>query len=139
MRRYVPVWQSAGISKDRYIELLHYCRQYPEWLSEANSMLGTHAVNLDGMPHGTGVSDPVAAVAEKRSGLLYDIQLVEKCAAGAGEGWYTAVMQNVCMGKKYYEIDPILMPTSNRNAFFAARKKFFILLDRMKRREGQAG
>lgn len=31
--RYTPCWKQIGISQERYFELLHFCRQYPEWLS----------------------------------------------------------------------------------------------------------
>ena len=129
MRQYVPQWQSIGIDRDRYLELLHYCRQYPKWKAEAASLLGTHGVRLDGMPHGSGVSDPVALAAERRMKVTADIDLVESCAAQVGGGWYTALIQHVCLRKRYLDIDPVLMPTSNRNAFFIAKKAFFSILN----------
>ena len=62
----MPCWKQIGISQDRYRELLHFCRQYPEWKTEANSLLGIRAIKMDGQPHGSGKSDPVAMAAEKR-------------------------------------------------------------------------
>ena len=49
--RYLPCWKQIGISQDRYTELLHFCRQYPEWKAEANSLLGIRAIKMDGLPH----------------------------------------------------------------------------------------
>ena len=46
-----------------------------------------------------------------------------------GGGWETALLASCCDGKKYEQIDPETMPTSNRNAFFAARREFFSRLD----------
>lgn len=130
--RYLPCWQQIGISKDRYQELLHYCRQYPEWKTEANSLLGIKAVKMDGQPHGNGKSDPVAMAAERRDRLLNKIQLVDDCAREIGGGeWYAAIIQNVCIGRPYEQMDRALMPTSEKNAFFKIRRMFFDLLNKM--------
>ena len=130
--RYLPCWQQIGISKDRYQELLHYCRQYPEWKTEANSLLGIKAVKMDGQPHGSGKSDPVAMAAERRDRLLNKIQLVDDCAREIGGGeWYAAIIQNVCIGRPYEQMDRALMPTSEKNAFFKSRRMFFDLLNKM--------
>lgn len=129
MRRYIPTWDVIGIKKDRYLELLHFARQYPEWRTEAASLIGTHGVKLDGMPHGTGVGDPVASVAERRAGLLEKIGIVDRCARSVKDGeWYAALIQNVCMGKPFSAIDQTIIPTANRTAFFKARKEFFLAL-----------
>ena len=72
--RYQPCWKQIGISVERYRELLHFCRQYPEWKTEANSLLGIRAIKMDGQPHGNGVSDPVAMAAEKREKLMTKIE-----------------------------------------------------------------
>lgn len=130
--RYLPCWQQIGISKDRYQELLHYCRQYPEWKTEANSLLGIKAVKMDGQPHGSGKSDPVAMAAERRDRLLNKIQLVDDCAREIGGGeWYAAIIQNVCIGRPYEQMDRAMMPTSEKNKFFKIRRMFFGLLNKM--------
>ena len=131
--RYLPCWKQIGISKDRYIELLHFCRQYPEWKAEANSLLGIRAIKMDGLPHGSGKSDPVAMAAEKRERLMVKIGLIDECARAIGAGeWYAAIIQNVCIGKSYTQMDRALMPTSDRNAFFKQRRDFFDMLDKKK-------
>ena len=130
--RYLPCWQQIGISKDRYQELLHYCRQYPEWKTEANSLLGIRAVKMDGQPHGNNKSDPVAMAAERRYRLMEKIKLVDDCAREIGGGeWYAAIIQNVCIGRPYEQMDRALMPTSEKNAFFKIRRMFFDLLNKM--------
>lgn len=136
MRRYIPCWDSIGIKKDRYLELLHFCRQYPEWKTEAASLVGTHGQKFDAMPHGSSVGDPVASAAERRAGLLAKAELVERCARAVQDGaWFAALIQNVCMGRSYATIDPILFPTSHRNDFYRARKQFFLVLDSTKGRD----
>ena len=131
--RYLPCWKQIGISASRYSELLHYCRQYPEWKTEANSLLGIRAVKADGLSHGNGKSDPVAAAAEKREKLLEKIAIVDECAKAIDGGdWYASIIQNVCIGRSYEQMDRALMPTSNKNAYFRKRAEFFRLLNEKK-------
>lgn len=129
--RYVPCWKTLGIPKDRYLELLHFCRQYPEWKREASSLLGVRGMKTDGQPRGTGKSDPVAIAAERRERLMEKIAIVDGCAREvAGGEWYAAIIQNVCIGRPYAQIDRALMPTSFKNEFFARRRDFFELLNK---------
>ena len=131
--RYLPCWKQIGISQDRYRELLHFCRQYPEWKTEANSLLGIRAIKADGQPHGTGKSDPVAMAAERREKLIEKISIVDECARMIEDGgWYAAIIQNVCIGKSYTQMDRALMPTSDANAFFKKRREFFEALNKRK-------
>ena len=131
--RYLPCWKVIGISQDRYRELLHFCRQYPEWKTEANSLVGIRAIKADGMPHGSGKSDPVAMAAEKREKLMEKIAIVDNCAKAVdGGAWYASIIQNVCIGKAYEQMDRALMPTSDKNAYFKKRREFFELLDKAK-------
>lgn len=130
MKHYIPRWENVGITKERYLELLHFCRQYPEWKTEAASLTGPKGISIDGMPHGSSVGDPVAAAAERRAGLIAKVQLVDDCAAAVGEGrWYTALIQNICMGRPYVLLDSAILPSSDRNSFFNVRKLFFIALN----------
>ena len=129
--RYWPCWKQIGITQERYRELYYFCRQYPTWKTEANSLLGIRAIKMDGQPHGTGKSDPVAMAAERRDKLLAKIKIIDDCAKDVGNGeWYAALIQNVCIGKSYEQLDKALMPTSFRQEFFSKRRTFFELLDK---------
>ena len=131
--RYLPCWKQIGISQDRYQELLHFCRQYPEWKTEANSLLGIRAIKMDGQPHGSGKSDPVAMAAEKREKLIEKIGIVDTCARAVDDGaWYASIIQNVCIGRSYEQMDRALMPTSDRIAYFKKRREFFEILNKAK-------
>lgn len=131
MRNYQPDYTDFGISRDRYRELLAFCRQYQEWKAEAGSLLGVGAQRYSSMPHGTDVSDPVFRVVLRRENLLAKIQLVEDVAQAVDNGrWRAALIQNICMGKALKFIDPAILPTSRRNAFYQQRRAFFDLLNR---------
>lgn len=131
MRTYNPDYTDFGISRDRYRELLAFCRQYQEWQAEARSLLGVSAQSYEQMPHGNEVGDPVYKVMLKREKLLAKIGVVEEVADEVDGGrWRAALIQNVCMGRALKFIDPAILPTSRRNNFFQQRRAFFILLDK---------
>lgn len=131
--RYLPCWKQIGISQDRYQELLHFCRQYPEWKLEASRLIGIRAIKADGLPHSNVKSDPVAAVAERREKLIEKISIVDECALAIdGGAWYASIIQNVCIGRSYEQMDRALMPTSDKNAYFKKRREFFDLLNKKK-------
>ena len=130
MRRYVPNWEQYGIDRERYLELLHMCRQYPLWKQKLSDLIGIQAIKMDSQPHGSGTGDPVAALAEKRDRFTKKVDLIESCAQSVGDGsWARALILNICYGQGYSLIDPVIMPTANRNAFFNGRKEFFIILN----------
>lgn len=133
MRNYQPHYAKYGLSAARYNELRAYCLQYPLWQAEAKSLLGVGAQKYSSMPRGSGVSDPVARAAERRERLMEKINMVENVARTIEGGkWYTALIQNCCMGRGLTMIDPTILPTSNRNAFYVARRAFYLVLDEVK-------
>ena len=99
-------------------------------------MLGIRAIKMDGLPTGTGKSDPVAMATEKREALLSKIAIVDECARSVGHGeWYTALIEIICNKQSYTVISQtkdFILPSYNRNAFYKARTKFFELLNKKK-------
>lgn len=88
-----------SIGKWRMKELRAICRQYPQ------------------MQRGTPAQRDRA-------------RKIELCAKQAQRGaWKDALLANCCTGVKYEQLDECKVPTSNRNAFFAARREFFSRLD----------
>lgn len=131
VRTYQPDYTDFGISRDRYRQLLYYCRQYREWMAEASSLLGVGAQQYSVMPHGSEVGDPVARAVMRREQLVAKCARVERVADCVDGGrWRAALIQNICMGKALHFIDPAILPTSNRNDYYKARREFFILLNR---------
>lgn len=129
----MPHYQRYGLSAQRYNELRAFCLQYPLWKAEAESLLGVGGQKLNGMPHGSGVGDPVARAAERREKLIEKISLVESVARSVDDGrWYTALIQNCCLGRGLLMIDPAILPTSNRNAYYVARRTFYLALNELK-------
>lgn len=129
MRTYRPDWTEYGISRQRYNELRAYCMQYPEWKSEASSLASIGAQNYGERVQSSDNTSTVARAVERREHLMAKILTVEQTAMAIDQGkWYAALIQNVCMGKPLSCIDVLVLPTSNRNAYYAARRRFYIAL-----------
>lgn len=145
-----------GISRFAYQELKAFCRQYPEKKAEAAALLGIrstdHVVEYtvgEGkkrqtlwtvLPRGNSTSNPVEDTIMKRLRLLEDCDMIDRVAADTdGGNWAEALILNCCYGKGYELIDPAILPTSRRNAFFQARREFFWRLncERILRRRGE--
>lgn len=59
---------------------------------------------------------------------------IEKAARETqGGSWYKALMDNCCRGVRYEHLDTAVLRSSNRNAYFAARREFFSRLDDLTR------
>ena len=120
-----------GIDKWRYDELKARCRQYPGKRLEADTLLCVSSPSMSGMPHSGAISDPTSRAAEKRSKLLAWCEPIEYAASRAGGGaWYEALIRNCCRGVGYENLPPDVLPNSNRNEYFQARREFFWLLDK---------
>lgn len=142
MREYRPKLQEMGISKWAYEELRAFCRQYPEKKAQAAALLGIrggsrvqeakdergHEIGVV-MPPTIRISSPTAEAAIKRVMLLKDCDMIDSVARMVDDGqWERALILNCCYGVGYDFIDPAILPTSGRNAYFAARREFFFRL-----------
>lgn len=124
---------SHVISRFAYAELRAFCRQYGEKKSIAAALAGVSSPALTGMPHAPAVSDPVTRAVERREKLLRDCNMIERAASIPSEGaWYHALILNCCHGIGYLYIEPAVLPTSNRNDFFRARREFFWALHQLR-------
>ena len=129
MRTYRPDYVLCGISKYRYDELKAFCRQYGDKKTEAEALLSIGSPKLSGMPHASGVGDPVSRAVKRRERLLSDCEIIEHCAKGVDNGrFYTAIIRNACLGTAYKFLFDVL-PTNNRSAFYDARRAFYIRLN----------
>ena len=131
MREYRINMTPWGIDRDRYDELKARCRQYPTKKMQAQGLLGVSSPSLYGMPHGSGVSDSVSRTADKRERLLQWCEPIEYAASRAAGGrYFQALIKHCCYRVGFEYLDPTMLPSSNRNAFFNARREFFWLLDK---------
>ena len=142
MRDYRLRMQEMGISEWAYVELKAFCRQYPEKKAQAAALLGIrgcdriqmakdergHEIGVV-MPVAVRISSPTADAALKRIKLLEDCDLIDRVARSVGDGeWERALILHTCYAVALECIDKTILPTSNRNAFFRAKREFFYRL-----------
>lgn len=121
------------ISREAYLELKWYCRQYRQKKHIASAQLGPRAQALTGMPAGGSGSDPVAAAVIRREAAMRDVTMIERAARDvAGGAWYHSLISSCCDAVPYNHLDKLKMPSSSREAFFAARREFFWRLHRLR-------
>lgn len=132
-----------GISFDEYKELYHFCQQYRQKKAEAEALLtlriSTPPPATDGqgqaefMPHGSGgVSDPVAAAAEKREHLLRDVAMIERAARRAGGDLAPYLLRAVTTRDGVIKILAQGCPCS-KSQFYRMRRQFFSILSDLKK------
>lgn len=122
-----------GISCKRYNELMWYCRQYPDWVSELNNMAVIKSQNVTGMPNGSGkTSNQTEELAIKRQELFNKCELIEQTAIEADGDLYQYIIKNVCYDKPVDYLITHGMPCS-APSFYDKRRYFFYLLDKNKK------
>lgn len=97
-----------GLSKWEYKETAAYCRQYPDMLRR--SRIGSQTDQLEAQAE---LAPILTAAAETRAGRELD-----------GE-WQRALIATCCEGLSPEKLDGTAKPTSNRNAYYEARREFF--------------
>ena len=122
------------IPKHRYYELLHFCRQYTDFLSEKEEILATCV-----RPHVTPdkVKDVVTFVealpTEKWAMKLADvddkIQLIEQTAVDTDKELSGYILMGVTGGLNYETMDMRYHIPCSRNTYYDRFRKFFWLLD----------
>lgn len=118
-----------GIDKWEYQELRALCRQYDRKRLELESLLSISSPQMGGTPRGGGTGKPVERAALRRQKLLEDVRIIEESAREtAGGKWRAALIESCCRGVGYDHLQPSLLPSSNRSAFFKARREFFYRL-----------
>lgn len=122
--------QKYGISKERYLELKYFCRQYHEFLDKIQYGLIKSTIN-DGMPKGgINTSSPVEQQAIDNNQLIDAINLIDDTvnATVDDEKMRKCILQAVTLGTSY---ERMKVPCGRRQ-FYELRRKFFYLLAQKK-------
>lgn len=125
------------INKHRYYELMHFCRQYPDWQKQLRDLDGMPPVSPAGQERIRGgyTPDPTAAYAEARQYLADRINLVRNAAYEACDHqfWYTFLVEAVTENISYDKLEAGagIMPVS-RDKWYIVYRRFFWTLDKMR-------
>lgn len=114
-----------GISKFAYRELSNFCLQYEDKKNKISDLHNPYnSPQITGMPHASGISNPVEQAALKAEQLSRDVELIKRTVEETDIGIAEAILKNVTQGIQY---DYMEVPCGRRQ-FYTKRRKFFYLL-----------
>lgn len=118
-----PYW----LPKHTYISVVHFCYGYPEYKRRYDELCQTYkGINTDGMPHGNGISDPVAQAVEQREKLSKKIEMIENTADEVGGDLASYLKRGVTDEKATYNyLHEILRMPCGRETYYLLRRKFY--------------
>ena len=116
------------LSKHRYLELKHFCLQYPEWKDAINNFNWYGKIS-DG--RSTDISDRTGNTAVKVEVIKQKMAMIEQSAIKADSDIYTWIMKSVCYGVSYDYLKADGVPCS-REYFYTRYRKFFWILDKVR-------
>lgn len=112
------------IDKDRYNELLYFCKQYQSRQEEIKHLRGLKSVSMDGMPKGNTTGNPTESSAMKINKLEEENTLIEQAAAEADRSIGQYIVKNVTIGIKFEYMNA----PCGREYFYKKRRQFFKIL-----------
>lgn len=130
IRPEVSIKNDFHIGKERYYELLHFCRQYREW--ERNKQIlysKTLQANQFKEVKTENQESHVEKMAIEIKHYSDKIDLVNYCCAAIGEDMSNYIFKAVVDDVSYNKLRADGMPAS-KNLFYDRYRKFFWLLDK---------
>jgi len=119
------------LPEHRFLELKHFCLQYPEWKArylEFDSMVRYGGGEI----RSSDVPDPVAYAAEKREKYLKLMELVEQTAIAADADLYQYIINAVAYGISFVTLQTKYEIPCGKDLFYDRYRKFFWLLDKVR-------
>ena len=113
------------LPKHRFLELKHFCMQYPEWKKMYNLCDFTQSAAVTGLPKTAGVSDRVGDEAIKKLYYADRMKLLEQSAMKADPDLVEYIIAAVTNGLSYPMLQRQMMIPCCRELYYAAYHKFF--------------
>ena len=120
------------LSKDRYLELQHFCRQYPEW-NKRISEIGMIKSKPVSMRYDANQPKPVEIVTELRHQYLVKINMVETAVMEASDTYWSYILQSVTEGKSYASLTMNYGLDCPRDKYYILLRKFYWILDKLRK------
>lgn len=120
------------ISKHRFLELYHFCMQYPEWKEELKYITDTvKSIQITDMPTSHNYKDQTAELAERRARLSKKCEIIEQTAIEADAELYPWILEGVTQEYVTYRY----LKTSKhipcgKDMYYNRRRKFYYLLSK---------
>lgn len=122
------------ISKHRYLELKHFCLQYPEWVDELRDLDGLverGGSEIQGDPQS---SDPTANTAIRRLELQKNIELIKRAVQETDGSLFYWLFLAVTEERSYTYLHEVKGIPCSRDTFYKRYREFFYVLSQKKKR-----
>ena len=122
------------VEKNRRLELLYFCRQYPIWHKALAAITGLQQrpADLEIFAKTGQCSDPTAKATIAREKYHRLINMVEEAAFKAGEDLADYLIRGVCYNISYEELDAIYGIPICRCEYYKLYSKFFWELNKLR-------
>lgn len=120
------------ISKHRYLELKHFCLQYPEWmeaLKEIDGMVKSGGGEIKSDPQ---ASDPTADAAIRRTQLQKNIDLIERTIRETDSSLFYWLFLAVTEERSYTYLKEVKGIPCCREVFYKKYREFFYAISQKK-------
>lgn len=121
------------LEQHRYLELVHYCLQYPEWKKKRRELIEANGHPLyleDPVVHDTGRSTEDLAI--RIDELTRAIDLVECAAKAADQDLWRFLLCAVTKDVKYPVLRDLHGLPCCKNVWYRTYRKFYWILSQMK-------
>lgn len=120
------------ISTEKKLELIHFCRQYPEWRAEYNALVHSaegRSMAFDVVKVLRGASPrPTEGIMLQAVKLCEKMDLVELSAFNANPKIVRYIRQGAVEGKSYDQMNAINPLPVSRAEYYKSLRKFYWLL-----------
>ncbi len=116
------------ISKHRYLELKHFCLQYPEWIEELKEIDGIVGHGDNEIKGDRQASDPTADAAIRRLMLQKNIDLIKRAVQETDSSLFYWLFLAVTEERSYTYLREVKGIPCCREVFYKKYREFFYVL-----------
>ncbi len=121
------------LPKERYLELMHFCRQYPEWKRAYISSDGLTARRCETESvSGGALPDPTAETAMRKLYFRMRMEMVERAALEAAETMDKLMIESVTEGVSYECLNAMRGVPCGKDVWYVLYRRFFWILDKLR-------
>lgn len=118
------------LNKNRYYELKYFCFQYPEWLSQLETLDGYSNTNYVQAKSANGsYSDKTYSTVVKREMYLNNIEMIKKVADDVDEYLSKYLIKGITENLSYDILKVRFDIPCSRGVYYKKYRHFFALLD----------
>ena len=122
-----------AMPKHRYLELKHFCMQYPEWQKELNGLNPLQSSFKEERINVGNQSDPTGDFAERRLYLSGRIRLLKDAAYQTHPVIGKWLLESIVGGSSYESMAARYSIPCGREMWYELYRRFFWLLDKARK------